>query len=156
MDLWAPKKVHKNLNTIARPVWSPTYLVISLHDLCLPGLQVSLVSRFPWSLNLTWSTVHSQSPICLPGLLCLLCLVLVSLLCLPVHRWSPGLSCTAICMPAWSPIVLHAFLILVLLYTQSPMNWLCSCVHLCLVKSCSQIPTSKNTQQLVLNAIDMP
>ena len=42
-------------------------------------------------------------PICLPGLLCLLCLVLVPLLCLPVRRWSPGLTCGAICMPAWSP-----------------------------------------------------
>ena len=67
-----------------------------------------------WSLGFPGPlTLHGLLciPICLPGLLCLLCLVLVPLLCLPVHWWSPGLTCGAICMPAWSPMALHAFLV---------------------------------------------
>ena len=74
-------------------------------------VHLSLVSGLPWSLGLAWSAVCSWSPMCLYGLLCLLCLLLVSLLCLHVRRWSPGLTCMAMCMPVWSPMVLHAFLV---------------------------------------------
>ena len=66
---------------------------------CLPG---HLLAWFmpPWSLDfLGLLTLHSL--LCIPSLLgsliaYLLCLVFISLLCLPVHRWSPGLTCIAI------------------------------------------------------------
>ena len=65
---------------------------------CLPGhLPAEFMSL--WSLGFPGLlTLHSLLciPICLPGLLYLLCLVLVPLLCLPVHRWSPGLTRMAI------------------------------------------------------------
>ena len=94
--------VHKKLNTIARPIWSPAYLVISS-----AWFMSAWSPRFPQSPNLTyaylatyaWSAVFAQSPICgynawfftlyawypMPsqslGLLCLsglICLVLIS------------------------------------------------------------------------------
>ena len=80
---------------------------------CLPGhLPAEFMSL--WSLGFPgFLALHDLLciPICLPGFLYLLCLVLVPLLCLPVGRWSPGLTCGAMCMPAWSRMALHAFLV---------------------------------------------
>ena len=97
------------------------------------GIYVSLVSRFPWSLSLTWSAVHSYmppwslvSPVpCLGSSIMLACASVVSWSHMWGHMYACMISYGSACVPSLcvsvSCIYLsgpgHLHLILVLLYS---------------------------------------
>ena len=111
MDLWSPtKKIHKNFNTMARPVWSPACLVIFLRSSCFSGLWVSLVS-WPYMVMhvcmvccaFLYASLVSCVSYALSWFLYCACLCIGGLLVSHVGPYA--------CLPAWSPMALHAFLV---------------------------------------------
>ena len=117
------KKLHKNL-TLQLGVYGP---LPAWSSPCM--VHASLVSRFPWSLNLTQSTVHSWSPICLPYLISSMpCLDFSSMLtCASVVFWSHMYSHIHACMISYGSACIPS------LVCVCGLVYICFSGHLCLI-----------------------